>query len=86
MVRKMVMGMGEAMLNLEGGEEGLQVLTIVLTRVRDGGDLDEEDNGYHSSSEDEGVVAAEMAERGVGSRPGGGGRLHLEHTRAEGPP
>ena len=66
MVRKKVVGMGEAMMHLEGGDEGLRALTGVLTKVRDGGDLDEEDNGYYSSSEDEGEVTAEMAARGVG--------------------
>ena len=43
MVRKMIVGMGEAMSALEGGEEGLRVLSSVLQRVQDGGDLEEED-------------------------------------------
>ena len=64
MVRGMVMGMGEVA--LEGGDEGLRVLSSVLQRVRDGGDLKEEDDGYYNSSEEEGPVTAEMAARGVG--------------------
>ena len=60
MVRKMIVGMGEAMSSLQGGEEGLQVLTSVLQRVRDGGDRNEEDDGYYSSSDEEGPVTAEM--------------------------
>ena len=66
MVRKMIVGMGEAMSSLQGGEEGLQVLTSVLQRVRDGGDLEEEDDGDCSCSDEEGPVTAEMAARGVG--------------------
>ena len=66
MVRKMILGMGEAMGALEGGDEGLRVLTTVLQRVRDEGDLEEEDDGYYSSSDDEGPVTAEMAARGMG--------------------
>ena len=66
MVRKMVVGMAKAMMHLEGGDEGLRVLTSVLTKVRDGGHLDEEDDGYYCSSEEEGEDAAKMAERGVG--------------------
>ena len=66
MVRKMIVGMGEAMSELEGGDEGMRVLTSVLQKVRDGGDLDEEDDGYYSSSDDEGPVTGEMAARGVG--------------------
>ena len=66
MVSKMIVGMGEAMGELEGGQEGLRVLTCVLQKVRDGGDLEEEDNGYYSSSDDEGPVTGEMAARGVG--------------------
>ena len=62
----MIVGMGEAMSSLQGGEEGLQVLTSVLQRVWDGCDLDEEDDGYYSSSDEEGPVTAEMAARGVG--------------------
>ena len=62
----MVVGMGEAMNCLPGGAEGLQILTDVLQRVRDGGDLQEEDDGYYSSSDEEGPVTAEMAARGVG--------------------
>ena len=44
------------------------MLTSVLTKVRDGGDLDNEDDGCDSSSssKEEGEVTAEMAERGVG--------------------
>ena len=34
MVRKMLVGMGAAMLRLEGGGASLQVLSSVLTRVR----------------------------------------------------
>ena len=64
MVRKMIVGMGEAMNSLQGGEEGLRVLTSVLQRVRDGGDLDEEEDSYYSSSDEEGPVMAEMAARG----------------------
>ena len=37
MVRKMIVGMGEAMGGLEGSDEGLRVLTSVLHKVRDGG-------------------------------------------------
>ena len=66
MVRQMIVGMGEAMSCLQGGDEGLQVLTDVLQRVRDGGDLEEEDDGYYSNSDEEGPVTAEMAARGVG--------------------
>ena len=66
MVRKMIVGMGEAMSSLQGGDEGLKVLTDVLQRVRDGGDLEEEDDGHYSSSDEEGPVTAEMAARGVG--------------------
>ena len=62
----MIMGMGEAMSSIQGGEEGLQVLTNVLQRVRGGGDLEEEDDGYYSNSDEEGLVTAEMAARGVG--------------------
>ena len=62
----MIVGMGEAMGELEGGEEGLRVLTCVLQKVRDGGDLEEEDDGYYSSSDDEGPVTGEMAARGAG--------------------
>ena len=42
------------------------ILTEVLQRVRDGGDLEEEDDGYYNSSDDKGPVTAEMAARGVG--------------------
>ena len=66
MVRKMIVGMGEAMGEPEGGEEGLRVLTSVLQKVRDRGDLEEEDDGYFRSSDDEGPVTGEMAARGVG--------------------
>ena len=66
MVKNMIVGMGEAMRSLQGGDEGLLVLTEVLRRVRDGGDLEEEDDGYYSSSDDEGPVTAQMAARGVG--------------------
>ena len=66
MVRKMIVGMGEAMSALEGGDKGLQVLTSVLRRVKDGGDLEEEDDGYYSINDDEGPVTAEMVARGVG--------------------
>ena len=62
----MIVGLGEAMSSLQGGDEGLQVLTDVLQRVRDGGDFEEEDDGYYSSSDEEGPVTAEMAARGVG--------------------
>ena len=58
--------MGEAMSAPEGGDVGLRVLTSVLQRVRDGGDLEEEDDGYYSNSEDEGPVTAEMVARGPG--------------------
>ena len=66
MVRNMIVGMGEAMRSLQGGDESLLVLTEVLQRVKDGGDLEEEDDGYYSSSDDEAPVTAEMAARGVG--------------------
>ena len=61
-----MVGMAEAIMHLQGGEEGMRALTSVLTKVRDDGHLDEEDNGYYSSSEEEGEVTAEMAESGVG--------------------
>ena len=66
MVKNMIVGMGEAIRSLQGGDEGLLVLTEVLRCVMDGGDLEEEDDGYYSSSDDEGPVTAEMAARGVG--------------------
>ena len=66
MVRRMIVGMGEAMSALEGGDEGPRILTIVLQRVRDGGDLEAEDDGYYSSGNDKGPVTAEMAAQGVG--------------------
>ena len=65
MVRNLITGMGEAVLRLECGEEGLDTLCSVLTKVGEG-DLDEEDDGYYSSSDEEGVVTEEMAARGVG--------------------
>ena len=65
MVRNLITGMGEAVLRLECGEEGLDTLCSVLTKVREG-DLDEEDDGYYSSSDEEGVVTEDMAARGVG--------------------
>ena len=61
----MIVGMHEAMRSLQGADEGLLVLTEVLQRVRDGGDVEEEDKGYYSCSDDEGRVTAEMAARGV---------------------
>ena len=65
MVRNLITGMGEAVLRLECGEEGLDTLCSVLTKVGEG-DLDEEDDGYYSSSDEEGVVTEDMAARGVG--------------------
>ena len=65
MVRNLITAMGEAVLRLECGEEGLDTLCSVLTKVGEG-DLDEEDDGYYSSSDEEGVVTEEMAARGVG--------------------
>ena len=65
MVRNLITGMGEAVLRLECGEEGLDTLCSVLTKVGEG-DLDEEDDGYYSSSDEEGEVTEEMAARGVG--------------------
>ena len=65
MVRNLITGMGEAVLRLECGEEGLDTLCSVLTKVGEG-DLDEEDDGYYSSSDEEGLVTEEMAARGVG--------------------
>ena len=62
----MIVGMGEAISSLQGGDEGLQVLIDVLQRVRHGGDLEEEDDGYYSSTEEQGPITAEMAARGVG--------------------
>ena len=44
----------------------MRVLADVLRQVRDIGDREEEDNGYYSSSDEEGTVTAEMAARGVG--------------------
>ena len=44
MVRNLITGMGEAVLRLECGEEGLDTLCSVLTKVGEG-DLDEEDDG-----------------------------------------
>ena len=55
MVHNLITGMGEAVLKLECGEEGLDTLCSVLTKVGEG-DLDEEDDGYYSSSDEEGVV------------------------------
>ena len=66
MVHKMILGMGDAMCGLEGGDEGLRVLSSTLGRVVEGGDLDEEDDGYYSSSDEEGEVTDAMAARGVG--------------------
>ena len=43
-----------------------KVLSSTLSRVVDGGDLDEEDDGYYSSSDEEGEVTDAMAARGVG--------------------
>ena len=60
MVHKMILGMGDAMCRLEGGDEGLRVLSSTLGRVVEGGDLDEEDDGYYSSSDEEGEVADAM--------------------------
>ena len=60
MVRNLITGMGEAVLRLECGEEGLDTLCSVLTKVGEG-DLE-----YYSSSDEEGVVTEEMAARGVG--------------------
>ena len=61
-----MISMVEAMTHLEGGKEGPCVLTSVQTKVRGGGDLDEEDDGYYSIGEEKGQVTAEMAEWGVG--------------------
>ena len=66
MVQTMILGMAEAMRHIEPSEEGLETLSCVLSRVQEGGNLDEADDGYYSSSDDEGVVTAEMAARGVG--------------------
>ena len=66
MVHKMILGMGDAMCGLEGGDEGLRDLSSTLGRVVEGGDLDEEDDGYYSSSDEEGEVTDAMAARGVG--------------------
>ena len=92
MVQKMIVRMGEAMSSLHGGDEGLKVLTDVLQRVRDGGDLEEEDDGYYtvlgSSSDEEGAVTAETAARGVGEAgcvvvvDSIWNRLHLEEAGA----
>ena len=65
MVRNLITGTGEALLRLECGEEGLDTLCSVLTKVGEG-DLDGEDHGYYSSSDEEGVVTEDMAARGVG--------------------
>ena len=65
MVCNLITGMGEAVLRLECGEKGLDTLCSVLTKVGEG-DLDEEDDGYYSSSDEEGVVTEEMAARGTG--------------------
>ena len=65
MVRNLITRMGEAVLRLERGEEGVDTLCNVLTKVGEG-DLDEEDDGYYGSSDGEGVVTEEMAARGVG--------------------
>ena len=73
MVRKMIMGMGEAMTSLQGGEQGLRVLTSVVQRVRDGGDLDEEEDGYYSSNDEEGPVTGGLCR---------GRRLHMEQASA----
>ena len=66
MVKNMIVGMGEAMRFLQDGDKGLVVFTEGLKRVREGGDLEAQDHGYYSSSDDEGSVTAEMAARGVG--------------------
>ena len=60
------MGMADAMSLLERGDQGLRTLCSVLRKVREGRDIEEEDDGCCSSSGDEGVVTAEIAERGVG--------------------
>ena len=67
MVRNLITGMGEAVLRLECGEEGLDTLCSVLTKVGEG-DLDEEDDGYYGSSDEEGLVTEDMAARGWGKR------------------
>ena len=66
MVHKMILGTGDAMCGLEGGDEGLRVLSSTVSRVVDGGDLDEEEDGYYSSSDEEGEVTDAMAAGGVG--------------------
>ena len=65
MVRNLITETGEAVLRLDRGEGGLDMLCSVLTKVGEG-DLDEEDDGYYSSSDEKGVVTEEMAARGVG--------------------
>ena len=50
MVRKMILGMAEAMQHIAKGEDGLKTLSCVPTRVRDGGNIDDEDHGYYSSN------------------------------------
>ena len=65
MVRNLITGMGEAVLRLKCGEEGLDTLCSVLTKVGEG-DLEEEDDGYCSSSDEEGEVTEEMAALWVG--------------------
>ena len=68
MVRKMVVGMGEAIGALEGGRVGLRVFTSVLQQVPDGGDLDEEEDGYCSSSKEEGPPRRRWRHGGWGRR------------------
>ena len=65
-VQAMLEGMGKAPSKLGGGDEGERVLLAVLAKVRDGGDLEGDEEGYYSSSEEEGEITGEMAARGVG--------------------
>ena len=67
MVFNLITGMGEAVLRLECGEEGLDTLCSVLTKVGEG-DLDEEDDGYYSSSDGRGWLTRKWLLGGWGKR------------------
>ena len=50
MVKNMILGMADAMHLHDRGEDRLKTLYCVLTRVQDGGDIDESGDGYYYST------------------------------------
>ena len=62
----MLEGMGKALRKLERGDKGERVLVAVLAKVRDAGNLEGDEEGYYSSSEDKGEITGGLAARGVG--------------------